>query len=163
MMSSIKTTSNYLKSKFGEISLKNLFEHQAEEFASNTKRSRFRADYLARDTILYNFQPLGIEATYSGNADEAKIFVKNCPLPQRFLGQPEFLEQITFDQKQLFTDFGGDTLTAKGEWPPKRDESCNVCRIVMPEIGKKLGFEWEWGLTTDTYRKCFFTIKVKQD
>ena len=59
MMSSIKTTSNYLKSKFGEISLKNLFEHQAEEFASNTKRSRFRADYLARDTILYNFQPLG--------------------------------------------------------------------------------------------------------
>lgn len=163
MMSSIKTTGSFLRGRMGEGGLKNMFEHQAEEFASSALRPHLRADLLAKNTIRYNFQPLGIEASYSGDAEVAEILVERCPLPQRFLNQPEFLEQLTFEQKPLLEGFQADTLTAKGEWPPKRVESCSLCRIVMPGIGEKLGFKWEGGVTKDRPPKCFFTISVRPD
>ena len=163
MMSSIKTTGSFLRSRMGEMGLKNMFEHQAEEFASSAMRPHIRADLLAKNTIRFNFQPLGMEASYSGDAESARILVERCPLPQRFLDKPEFLEQLTFEQRPLLEGFQADTLTARGEWPPKKVESCSVCRIVMPRVGEKLGFEWTGGLTGDAPPKCFFTISVKPE
>jgi hypothetical protein len=101
MMSTVKTTSSFLRDQIGEGGLTSMFEHQAEEFASTVRRTVIRADKLAKDTIVYNFQPLGIEATYFGDAGEARIVV----------------------------------------------ESCSVCRVVMPRIGERLGFQWESGTT----------------
>jgi len=163
MMSSIKTTSSYLRSRLGERGLTGMFEHQADEFASSWMRTDLLADALARNTILYNFQPLGMEANYSGDAEVATIVVESCPLPQRFLTQPEFLEERSFDLRPLLTstDFASDTPTSRGEWPPKKVESCNVCRIVMPKMGEKIGFDWEIGLTKQKPRRCMFTIRVK--
>lgn len=162
MMSTVKTTSSFLRGTMGEGGLTNMFEHQAEEFASTSKRLVLKADKLARDTIVYNFQPLGIEATYTGDADEARIVVESCPLPQRFLKQPEFLEELTFDEESRISgsDFAGESLTARGEWPPKKLESCSVCRVVMPRIGERLGFQWESGTTEGRPVKCTFTITV---
>jgi len=163
MMSSIKTTSSYLRSRLGERGLTGMFEHQADEFASSWKRTDLRADVLARNTILYNFQPLGLEANYSGDAEVATIVVESCPLPQRFLSKPEFLWESSFEQPFLITPamFASDTLTSRGEWPPKKVESCNVCRIVMPKMGERLGFDWEIGLTKQKPRRCMFTIRAK--
>jgi hypothetical protein len=163
MMSSIKTTSSYLRRRLGERELTSMFEHQADEFASSWMRTVLLADALARNMILYNFQPLGMEANYSGDAEVATIVVESCPLPQRFLNQPEILEERSFDLPPLLssTDFASDTLTARGEWPPKRLESCNMCRVVMPKMGERLGFEWEVGLTEKKPRRCMFTIRVK--
>ncbi len=163
MMSTIKTTSSFLKSKMGENGPASMFEHQANEFASRYENRSFRADMLAKNTIRFNFQPLGAEASYSGDAEAARIVVERCPLPQRFLNQPEFLEQITFDQKPLIEMQSADTLTGKGEWPPKRIEPCSMCKILMPRIGEKLGFKWESGLTKDTPPRCFFTITVNRE
>ncbi len=162
-MSTIKTTGSYLRSRMGENGLTSMFEHQADEFASRYEKRSFRADMLARSTIRFNFQPLGAEASYSGDAESARIMVDRCPLPQRFLNRPEFLEQITFDQKPLLEMQSADTLTGKGEWPPKRIEPCSMCKILMPRIGEKLGFEWESGLTNDAPPRCFFTITVSQE
>jgi hypothetical protein len=163
MMSSIKTTSSYLRRRLGERELTSMFEHQADEFASSWMRTVLLADALARNMILYNFQPLGMEANYSGDAEVATIVVESCPLPQRFLNQPEFLEERSFDLPPLLssTDFASDTLTSRGEWPPKRVESCNMCRVVMPKMGERIGFEWEVGLTEQKPRRCMFTIRVK--
>jgi len=163
MMSTIKTTSSFLRGQMGEGGLTSMFEHQAEEFASTAKRFVLKADKLARDTIVYNFQPLGIEATYTGDAGEARIVVESCPLPQRFLKQPEFLEELTFDEGSRISgsDFASDSLTSKGEWPPKKLESCSVCRVVMPRMGERLGFQWERGTTGGRPPKCTFTITVK--
>jgi hypothetical protein len=162
IMYSTKTMGSFLRSRMGERGLTSLFEHQAEEFASSWRKSLYGADKLARDTIMYNFQPLGIEAVYSGDREVAQIVVEECPLPQRLMRQPEFLEEITFVEKSLLSssDFAGDNLTAKGEWPPKKLESCSVCRIVMPRIGERLGFEWEIGMTKAIPRRCLFTIRV---
>jgi hypothetical protein len=163
MMSSIKTTSSYLRRRLGERELTSMFEHQADEFASSWMRTVLLADAMARNMILYNFQPLGMEANYSGDAEVATIVVESCPLPQRFLNQPEFLEERSFDLPPLLssTDFASDTLTSRGEWPPKRVESCNMCRVVMPKMGERIGFEWEVGLTEQKPRRCMFTIRVK--
>ena len=163
MMSSIKATGSYLRRRLGERGLTGMFEHQADEFASSFRRTHLLADALARNTILYNFQPLGMEASYSGDAEVAMIVVESCPLPQRFLTRLEFLEEQSFDLPPLITTtaFASDTLTSRGEWPPKKVESCNVCRIVMPKMGEKLGFDWEIGLTEQKPRRCTFTIRVK--
>jgi len=161
IMSSIKTMSSFLRSRIGEKGLTSFFEHQAEEFASSSKGSPFKADILARDTIRFNFQPLGMEAAYSGDAEVAQIVVESCPLPERLIQQSKFLEDRTFEQKSLLEGFGGDTLTARGEWPPKKVESCYLCRIVMPKIGEKLGFKWESGLTKGIYPRCVFTIRMR--
>jgi hypothetical protein len=163
MMSSIKTTGSYLRRRLGERGLTSMFEHQADEFASSWMRTDLLADALARNTILYNFQPLGMDANYSGDAEVATIVVESCPLPQRFLTRPEFLEERSYDMPPLLTstDFASDTLTSRGDWPPKKVESCNVCRIVMPKMGERLGFDWEVGLTEKKPRRCTFTIRVK--
>ena len=160
MMSSMKSIGAFLRNTIGEGGMTDMFEFQAEEFATESKKPQLSADTIARDMIKYNFQPFGIEATYTGDKKSAKILVKTCPLPQRLLNPPEFFRQYSFDQKPLLSDFGGETLTARGEWPPKKVESCYLCRIVMPAIGEKLGFSWEYGLTDDTYRKCQFTIQA---
>jgi hypothetical protein len=117
---------------------------------------------LARWTIKYNLQPQGIEATYFGDEKEAVIETQSCPLPQKILAVPEFLYQRSFDEKPLFSDFGADTLTSKGEWPPKKLESCHTCKVIMPKIGDILGFTWEHGLTEGPYRKCMFTITLNE-
>lgn len=160
MMFSIKTMSSFLRSRMGERGLTSLFEHQAEEFASSSKGSPLRADRLARDTIMFNFQPLGMEAVYSGDAEVAKIVVESCPLPERFIRQSKFLADRAFEHEILLDGFGGDTLTARGEWPPKKVESCYLCRIVMPKIGENLGFKWESSLTKGIYPRCVFTIRM---
>ena len=157
---SMKTIGNFLRETIGEDGLQDMYEHQAEEYAESSKIYRLRADDLAIKTIKYNLQPQGIEATYSGDEKEATITIKNCPMPQKLLQAPEFLQQISFDEKPLFVDFGADTLTARGEWPPKKLESCHTCLVIMPKIGERLGFAWEHGLTDDAYRKCFFRITV---
>ena len=158
----MKTMGNFLRETIGEKGLQNMYEHQAIEYADNSKLFSLKADDIAVKMIKYNLQPQGIEASYSGDEKEAKIITKTCPLPQKLIGTPEFLQQTSFDEKPLFVDFGGGTLTAKGEWPPKRLESCHTCLVIMPKIGEKLGFTWEHGLTDDTYRKCFFTITVNE-
>ena len=156
----MKTIGNFLREAIGEKGLQDMYEHQAEEYANSSKIFSLKADDLAIKTIKYNLQPQGLEATYSGNEKEATITILNCPLPQKLLETPEFLQQISFDQEPLFVDFGAGTHTARGEWPPKRLESCHTCLIVMPKIGEKLGFTWEHGLTDGAYRKCFFKITV---
>ena len=128
-----------------------------------TVRPHLWADLLAKNTIRFNFQPLGIEVSYSGDAEVAEILVERCPLPHRFLNQPEFLEQLIFEPKPLLEGCQADTPTSKGEWPPKRVESCSLCRIVMPRIGEKLGFKGEGGVTKDGPPMCFFTISVRPD
>jgi len=160
MMLSIKATSSFLRSRMGERGLTSLFEHQAEEFASSSKGSLLKADILARDTIIFHFQPLGMEAVYSGDAEVAQIVVESCPLPERLIQGAQFLADRVFEHEILLEGFGGDTLTARGEWPPKKDESCYLCRIVMPKIGEKLGFKWEHSLTKGIYPRCIFTIKM---
>lgn len=156
----MKTMGNFLREAIGEDGMQDMYEHQAELYAESSKIFNLRADDLARKTIKYNLQPQGLEATYSGDEKEAIITIINCPLPQKLLQDPEFLQQISFDEKPLFVEFGAGTLTARGEWPPKRLESCHTCLVIMPKIGEKLGFTWEHGLTDDTYRKCFFKITV---
>ena len=156
----MKTMGTFLRETIGENGLQSMYEHQAEIYADSSKIFSLKADDLAKKTIKYNLQPQGLEATYNGNEKEATITILNCPLPQKLLATPEFLQQISFDEKPLFVDFGADTLTARGEWPPKRLESCHTCLVIMPKIGEKLGFTWEHGLTDDDYRKCFFRITV---
>lgn len=162
MMSSIKSMGNFLRNIIGESGMTEMFEYQAEEFATESLKPKMQADTLARNMIKYNYQPLGIEATFEGNDEFSKIIVQRCPLPQRLLSPPEFFKQFTFEQSRFMEDFGAGTLTARGEWPPKRVESCYLCKIVMPKIGEKLGFSWEGGLTDETYRKCYFDIKMKK-
>jgi hypothetical protein len=158
----MKTMGIYLRETIGENGLQNMYEHQAKQYADSSIISNLKANDLAIKTIKYNLQPQGIEATYSGNDKEATITTQNCPLPQKILQTPEYLQQISFDEKPLFVDFGAGTLTARGEWPPKRLESCHTCQVIMPKIGETLGFTWEHGLTDGAYRKCFFKITVDE-
>ena len=158
----MKTMGTYLRDTIGEDGLQKMYEDQALQYADSSKVSRLKADDLARWTIKYNLQPQGIEATYSGNDKEAIVTTQNCPLPQKLLENLQFLHQTSFDEKPLFVDFGAGTLTAKGEWPPKRLESCHTCQVIMPKIGEKIGFNWEHGLTDSAYRKCFFKISVNE-
>jgi hypothetical protein len=157
----MKTMGNFLRETIGEKGLQELYEHQAEEYAENAKMFKLKADDIAIKAIKFNLQPQGIEAVYEGDEKEAVITTKSCPLPQKLLKAPEFLQQISFDEKPLLVDFGADTLTSKGEWPPKRLESCHNCQVVMPKIGEKLGFNWEHGLTEGPYKKCYFKITIK--
>lgn len=157
----MKTMGNFLRDAIGEDGLHEMYEYQAEEYADSSKVFSLKADDLAIKTIKYNLQPQGIEATYSGDEKEATITIKKCPMPQKLLQVPEFLQQISFDEQPLFVDFGAGTATARGEWPPKRLESCHTCLVIMPKVGQRLGFTWEHGLTDDDYRKCFFRITVE--
>lgn len=157
----MKTMGSFLRETIGEEGLQRMYEHQAEQYANTSRTFILKADDLAKNMIKYNLQPQGIEATYEGNQKEAKIITKGCPLPQKLLQNPEYLQQISFNEIPVFVEFGAGTHTARGEWPPKKLESCHNCLVIMPKIGETLGFSWEHGLTDDTYRKCFFKITVK--
>lgn len=162
MMSSVKTAGSYVRRRMGEDGLREMMEHQATEFALNVRRRSWGADQLAGSLIKLNFQPLGMDAEYEGDSKAATILVKSCPLPQRFLQSPEllvgFFESDMGDFKGLQSL--GESLTAKGEWPPKTMETCFLCRVVMPRVGDEVGFEWERGVTDDKPPRCFFKIKV---
>ena len=157
----MRTIGAFLRETIGERGLLDMFESQAVQYAENERMSDVRADDIARKMIRFYLQPQGIEATYIGDEKEATIVTKKCPLPQKLIDTLEFLQQRTFDEPPLFVDFGAGTLTAKGDWPPKKLESCHTCQIIMPKIGEILGFTWEHGLTDDSYRKCFFKIEVE--
>ncbi|UCH57540.1 MAG: hypothetical protein JSV18_01060 [Candidatus Bathyarchaeota archaeon] len=164
MMSSTKTTGSYMRSQMSDERLKELFEFQAEEFANAWRRGVHGADQIARDLIRYNFQPFGMEAEYSGDREVARIVVSKCPLPQRFLQDPEFLSETSFESggKNMIENLRFfESLSAKGEWPPKNVEVCAVCKIVLPEIGGRLGFNWEYAISDDQPPKCLFTVSVK--
>jgi hypothetical protein len=159
---SMKTMGTFLRDAIGEEGMTEMYENQAEQYAESNILRGLKADDLAQNMIKYNLQPQGIEAIYMGDKNQATIFTKSCPLPQKLLQDPEFLQQISYDEKPLFVEFGAGTLTARGEWPPKKLESCHTCQVIMPKIGEKLGFKWEHGLTNETYRKCFFRITMKE-
>jgi len=164
-ISSIKTTSSYMRGLVGDSGLRSMFEYQAREFASGWGKWRWSADRIAEQMIRLNFQPLGMKAEYSGDAEVATIVVTKCPLPQKFLEEPEFLVELSFDSelKSPIEDLRVSSHTARGEWPPRSVEACAVCRIVTPRIGEKLGFTWERGLTDHKPPQCFFTIRVSPE
>ena len=95
----MKTMGNFLREAIGEDGLQDMYEHQAEEYADSSRIFSLEADDLAIKTIKYNLQPQGLEATYAGDEKEATITIKNCPLPQKLLQDPEFLQQVSFDEK----------------------------------------------------------------
>jgi hypothetical protein len=159
----MKTMGVALRETIGEKGLKNMYEHQAQQYAKSSRISRLKASDLAEWTIKYNLQPQGIEATFRGNEKEATITTQDCPLPQKIIARPEFLRQRTFEQKPLLSDFGAEKLSAKGEWPPKRLESCHICLVIIPKIGENLGFTWEHGLTKGPYKKCLFKITINEE
>jgi hypothetical protein len=53
-----------------------------------------------------------------------------------------------------------DKLSSSWDWPPKKPEICGTCRIVMPKLGKKLGFSWEHRINDDIPPKCVFDIEI---
>lgn len=165
LMSSMKTASSYMRGKMGENGLKELLEHQAAEFAINVRRRSWGADQLAANLIRLNLQPLGMKAEYEGNKEAATIIVNTCPLPQRFLQEPELLAAFFESEMKGFKGLQslGDSLTAKGEWPPKTVEVCFLCRVVMPRVGEEVGFEWEQGITEDKPPRCFFNINIRRN
>lgn len=159
---SMKTIGAYLRDTIGEKGLQEMYENQAIQYANSSKHVMVNAENLAKWTIKYNLQPQGIEATYTGNKKEAIITTTQCPLPQKLLENPEFLYQTSFDIEPIIRDFGSETITAKGEWPPKRLESCHTCLVVMPKIGEILGFSWKHELTDGAYKKCQFIISMNE-
>lgn len=165
LMSTVKTISSYVRSNMGERTLREMFDHQAEEFASHSVNWNFGADQIAEKIIQLNFQPLGIKAEYSGDREAARIVVSDCPLPQRYMQDPELLLEIYESEDKGFKELLslGDSLTAKGEWPPKRPEACSLCRVVIPRVGQKTGFTWEHGMTDDKPPRCFFNISKKSE
>jgi hypothetical protein len=160
LMSSVKTTTSFIRNQLGEGTLSEMLDHQASEFASRRMKLSYGADQMAENIIRLNFQPLGLEAEYKGNRDEASITVKNCPLPDRFLHIPELLIMRGEQRGGLKGLIGsGDSLTARGEWPPKRPEVCSLCRVILPRVSEERGFTWTYGLTRDRPPQCFFTLK----
>lgn len=161
LMSSVKTMTSFIRNQLGEGILNEMLDHQASEFATYGMKLPWGADQMAENIIRLNFQPLGIEAEYTGNREEAFITVKNCPLPDRFLQNPELLTILGGAEREGFKGFIslGDSLTARGEWPPKRPEVCSLCRVVLPRVSEEMGFAWTYGLTDDKPPQCFFTLK----
>jgi len=162
MMTVTRTMGSYVRGKMGEGTLRDMLEYQADEFASNVIRAGRGADQIARLLIKLNFQPLGMKAEYTGDSEAARIVVIKCPLPERFLQRPELL--VTFFEPEGDWLEGlrglGDSLTARGEWPPKPIEACSLCKVVVPRVGEKIGFTWEHGMTVDKPPQCYFKIKL---
>ena len=53
-----------------------------------------------------------------------------------------------------------DKVSSSWDWPPKKTEICATCRIVMPKLGKKLGFTWKHRVTAEVPPKCIFNIEI---
>ena len=155
---------SYFREEIGEDRLHSMFEYESEKFSKGLERIVWKADDLAKDMIRLNFQPFGMEASYSGNSDRATIVVSKCPLPGKFLQSVEFLKEFTFEQKGVKIDemFASiDKVSSSWEWPPKKTEVCATCRIVMPKLGKKLGFVWKHRVVK-TPPECVFDIEISE-
>jgi len=155
---------SYVREKMDESSLQNIFEYESEKFSKGLEKIVWRADDIAKDMVRLNFQPFGMEAKYSGNSEKATIVVTKCPLPEIFLQSVEFLKAFTFEQQdanrmdKLFASL--DKVSSSWDWPPKKTEVCATCRIVMPKLGKKLGFSWQHRVTAEIPPKCIFDIEI---
>jgi hypothetical protein len=161
MTSSIKTTSKYIRDTMGETGLKNLFEYQGEQYTPRWTKWKPRADQIARTMIQLNFQPLGIDAEFTGDEENATITVNNCPIPQRFLQDPELFIEYSPALKPLLKSFSENLDTSKEfRKQIKSVEACSTCRIITPKVGKEVGFEWESDLTDDDPTTCQFNIRV---
>lgn len=157
-------TGSYFREEIGEASLQNMFEYESEKFSKGLDKIVWRADDIAKDMIRLNFQPFGMEAKYSGNSEKATIVVTKCPLPEKFVQSVEFLKEFTFEQKgpkvdEMFASI--DKVSSSWEWPPKKTEVCATCRIVMPKLGKKLGFTWKHRVMK-VPPECVFDIEVTE-
>jgi hypothetical protein len=148
----------------GESGLKGMFEYQGEKFGEGWEKYTWRADDIARNMIRLNFQPFGIEAHYSGDEKKAKITIEKCTLPENFLQSVEYLKELTMGQEgaleitKMFSSL--DKVSSSWDWPPKKTEVCATCRIVMPKLGKNLGFTWKHRITSDVPPKCVFDIQI---
>ena len=164
LMSSVKTMTSFIRTQLGEETLSEMLDYQASEFASHGMKLYWGADQIAENIIRQNFQPLGIETEYIGNREEASMTVNSCPLPNRFLQNPELLTILSGAREEGFSGLTtlGDSLTSKGEWPPKKPEICSLCRVMLPKVSEEMGFEWTYGLTEDKPPKCFFTLKSRE-
>ncbi len=155
---------SYFREEIGEDRLQSMFEYESEKFSKGLDKIVWRADDLAKDMIRLNFQPFGMEARYSGNSEKATVVVTKCPLPEKFLQSVEFLKEFTFEQKgakmnELFASI--DKVSASWDWPPRKTEVCATCRIVMPKLGKKLGFTWKHRVVK-VPPECVFDIEVTE-
>ena len=163
-IASVDTVSSFLREKMDESSLKSMFEYQGERFSEGWEKQTWRADDIAENMIRLNFQPFGINAQYTGNKEKATIVVEKCPLPEKFLQPVEYLKEFTVEQPlairgdEMFASL--DRYSPGRDWPPKKTEVCATCRIVMPELGKKLGFSWKHHITDDIPPKCVFNIEI---
>ena len=163
-IASVETVSSFLREKMDESSLKSLFEYQGERFSEGWEKQTWRADDIAENMIRLNFQPFGIDAQYAGDKEKATIVVEKCPLPEKFLQPVEYLKEFTVEQpltirgEEMFASL--DRYSPGRDWPPKKTEVCATCRIVMPELGKKLGFSWKHHITDDIPPKCVFNIEI---
>lgn len=163
--SSIKTISDFMKSKVGEGALTEMFEYQGQAYGSRKTEWKWTAERIAQDMIKQNFQPLGIEAEYAGGDQEAEIVIKYCPLPQRFIEEPMFISTIypLESGKPMLAEFGSG-LVAKGEWPPRKTEVCALCKIVTPKTVERLGYDWSYELKEvpgEVRKYCTFKIKMR--
>ena len=163
LMSSVKTMTSFIRTRLGEETLGEMLDYQATEFASHGMKLYWGADMIAENVIRQNFQPLGIEAEYNGTREEASITVNHCPLPNRFLQNPELLTILSGAKEEGFSGLTslGDSLTSKGEWPPKKPEICSFCRVMLPKVSEEMGYAWTCSITGDKPPKCFFTLKSK--
>jgi len=162
-IASIDTIGSFLREKMGESGLKSVFEYQGDKFGEGWEKQAWRADDIAKNMIRLNFQPFGMEARYSGDKEKATIFVEKCPLPEKFLRSVEYLKEFTIEQGVIRVDgmFASlDKVSSSWDWPPKKTEVCATCRIVMPKLGKKLGFSWKHHTTNDLPPKCVFDIEI---
>jgi len=164
-IASMDTIGSFLRGKMGESTLQSMFEYQGEKFGEGLEKWTWRADDIAKNMIRLNFQPFGIEAQYSGDKDRAEIVVAKCPLPEKYLQSVEYLKEFTIEQQGatrvdgMFSSL--DKVSSSWDWPPKKTEICATCRIVMPKLGKKLGFSWKHHITNDVPPKCVFDIEIK--
>jgi nucleotide-binding universal stress UspA family protein len=161
---SMGAVGSYVREKGDESTLQGIFEYESEKFSERLGGFIWRADDIAKDMIRLNFQPFGMEAKYSGDSEKATIIVTKCPLPEKFLQSVEFLKVLRIEQKDVFRMdqmfASPDKLSSSWDWPPKKPEVCGTCRIVMPKLGKKLGFSWEHRITDEIPPKCIFDIEI---
>jgi len=163
-IASVGAMGSFLREKMGESILQSMFEYEGEKFGEGWEKRAWKADDIAKNMIRLNFQPFGIEAQYSGDKDKATIVVSSCPLPEKFLQSPEFLTEFTIEQQvairgnEMFASL--DKVSSSWDWPPKKTEICATCRIVMPRLGKRLGFSWRHSVTKDVPPKCVFDIEI---
>jgi nucleotide-binding universal stress UspA family protein len=155
---------SYFREEIGEDRLLSMFEYESERFSKGLDKIVWRADEIAKNMIRLNFQPFGMEARYSGNSEKATIIVTKCPLPEKFVQSVEFLKEFTFEQKgakidEMFASI--DKVSSSWEWPPKKTEVCATCRIVMPKLGKKLGFTWKHRVMK-VPPECVFDIEITE-